>query len=282
MQRPSVKFWGVRGSMAVGSSRTATIGGDTSCVELRIADQVIILDAGTGIRSLGNFVMREFARGRKSYSATIILSHMHWDHFIGLPFFKPLYDNRSLIRLLGSKNTAKSFKKLINEAISPPYFPITIKNMVGISNICQISTKKFNLGRVLVSPFPTNHPDGALGFRFDYQGNSIAYVSDNEPSTHNEFLRTVQCLNDCKILIHDAQYTSKIYGKKIGWGHSPYTYPIDLAVRANVGRLILFHFDPDSSDLDVLNLAKAARAYARKKSRSLKIILARQGLSVSI
>ena len=279
MKNVRIKFWGVRGSVAVPGKSSLKFGGNTSCVEIAAGDTLIICDAGTGIRPLGDDLMRRY--GKKPIKATILLSHVHWDHYIGLPFFKPLYLSRNHFDVGGPKPEHMNFGQAIRGVMRPPYFPIPVSAIPSRLSLRNVAEKKFRIGDVNVLPLGVNHPGGAFGWRFDFpSGKSLVHVTDNEPkddATNDSIVRWAQ---GADVMIHDAQYTPKNYEKRIGWGHSPYSYPVKLAQLAKVKRLFLFHFDPDASDEELSHTLQCARGMAVEGNSKLKCEMAKEGLEV--
>lgn len=276
-----ITFWGVRGSMATPGRKTAGVGGNTSCVKIEYGQTLIICDAGTGIRPLGIDLKKRF--GRKPISAHILLSHLHWDHYIGLPFFKPLYEKKNYFVIGGPAGDGAEFGKSLAGTMQKPYFPIELKDVSAKISLETIRNKEFKVGQVKIVPFRVNHPDGAVGWRFYFpNGKSLVHITDNEPDTERGVGRLVEWMKGADVLIHDAQYSSKNYRRHKGWGHSPVSYPVELAAKAKISRLYLFHFDPEADDRHV----KASLAYARKfaLARHLKVhcAIAREGLSFRI
>lgn len=275
MKKTRVKFWGVRGSMAVPGKSSLEMGGNTSCVEISCGDDMIICDAGTGIRELGNTLIRQKKHPIKAH---ILLSHVHWDHYIGLPFFKPLYNSDNSFVIGGPKPEHYDFGEAISHAMRPPFFPIPTDAIPAKIRFKTISEKRFIIGKVKVVPIFVNHPGGAFGWRFDLpDGKKIAHITDNEPDGSKSFTKIVKWLSGVDVLIHDAQYLPSEYSKRKSWGHSPFTYPVEITKAANVKNLYLFHFDPDSNDLKLKRELVSARKYSKKIGSSTKVKLAIEG-----
>lgn len=279
MQHARLTFYGVRGSMAAAGRATAGFGGNTTCIELTGFGERIICEAGTGIRELGNRLMR----GARRLDATILISHLHWDHYIGLPFFKPLYVRGNRFLLCGPGGRGKGFARLLDAAISPPYFPIRLRDAASEKRFKTLTGKPFSIGGIRVTPFPLHHPGGGFGWRFDMpDGRGVAIVSDNEPKDAASERRTVQWLNGLDLLIHDAQYTPEGYPRKKGWGHSPYNYPLRLASKAGIPRVILTHFDPDDDDAQLRRRETQVQRLLRKGGHALRCTFAREGMTLLI
>ncbi len=288
-----LRFWGVRGSIPSPGPNTAFYGGNTSCVELFIDGERIILDAGSGIRMLGLNLMKEAAVTQKPLEMTLIISHTHWDHIQGLPFFIPAYVPTNKLHVLGYKAVCHHLEQVLAMQMEPTYFPVSMEDMPSHPDVHEVNDH-FDVGQVKVVAFFTNHPGRCAGFRFETSVGSIAYVSDNEinhegqathlPKETAEHLiqRMVDTLHGVRVLIHDAQYTAVEYRSKVGWGHSAIEDVVDLAGKAGVERLFLFHHDPMRSDADINRIVCEARARAKANGWHLRIDAAREGLEVHL
>ncbi len=267
--------------MASPGPSTVKIGGETACVEIETDKTRIICDAGTGIRALGKDL--EKRESGKKIEAHVLLSHLHWDHYIGLPFFSPFYNSKNSFSICGPKAEGMSFKEAISRAMTPPYFPIPVSALPAKIKFRTLSARRLELGDVRVSPIELNHPGGALGWRFYFSnGRSVVHITDNEPSSDDGKRRLVRWMRGADILIHDAQYTPKDYADHKGWGHSPYTYPIELAHDAGIGRVLLFHFDPNDDDKKIARVLVDARKWIRKNSIDVKCDIAVQGKTITL
>lgn len=277
MSKVMIKFWGVRGSMAAPGLSTARYGGNTSCVEINCNGESIICDAGTGIRGLGTELIR-LSRGRP-IGAHILLSHLHWDHYIGLPFFRPLYFAKNLFTIAGPLADGDNFGAALSRAMKPPYFPIPVSDIPSVVTLRTIAEKAFLIGRVRIKPKMIKHPGGAFGWRFTFpNGRSLVHITDAEPDSQEKIEKLVRWMRGADILIHDAQFGPESYKKHIGWGHSPWTYPIELAGRAGIKKVALFHFDPGDSDKYLDDVSKEAKSFALSVRRGLECCLAHEGL----
>ena len=277
MKKIKVTFYGVRGSTPSPSKRTVKYGGNTACLEITSGNQRIICDAGTGIRNLGKKLMRS----PKGLAAGIFLSHIHWDHISGLPFFEPIYVGENRFDIFGPEIGREKFKDLLKEAISPPFFPVPISKMKSKVKIRGLAERPLVWSDMRIVPLLLNHPDGTFGWKFEFKGGKrILYVSDNEPGGDN--MAMIRWARGADLLIHDAQYTPGEYDCHRGWGHSPYTYPIDIAVKAGVGRLVLTHFDPDHSDIFLDKFAEQVKKHVKVLGLKIPVILAREGMRISL
>jgi phosphoribosyl 1,2-cyclic phosphodiesterase len=250
----TVRFYGVRGSIATpGPDKTA--GGNTACVEIVAGDTRIILDAGTGVRTIGNERMAANIR-----HSTILLSHLHWDHTCGLPFFTPIYVPGHRVEIASGPNGVMSHDDAIRSLFRAPFFPISFEDLAG-----QVTTRElhhndsFTIGDITVTMARLNHPDPVYGYRLDHAGQSIVYATDTEHfSVVDPTLKRLAAGAD--ILIYDAQYTPEEYPTKVGWGHSTWQAGAELARAAGVPQLVLFHHDPGRGDAQLAALEAAARA----------------------
>jgi len=280
-----VIFHGVRGSHAVPGSGTLKVGGNTSCLEIRAAGRILIIDAGTGIVGLGKQLAAEEAdRGDGGLELTLLISHTHHDHTQGFPFFRPLYDPRSTIHIYGPRYNGETMEDALTTALLSPYFPVQLESMAATVKIGNLEGGEILVwGRGSAAPeirrrapsashLPRvrvlrcrNHPGwGVLAFRVELAGRSVVYASDIEGSAGETGKQLVSFCRNCDILVHDAQYLPTEYagenGGRIGFGHSTFEMACDLAARARVRRLMLYHYNPDHDDNLVARVERAARS----------------------
>jgi ribonuclease BN (tRNA processing enzyme) len=277
-----IKFRGVRGSYPTPDANKLKYGGNTACVEVKVGNHLIIFDSGTGIISLGEELLREHIltgsdiATRTPISATILISHTHLDHLMGLPYFKPLFVNSSKINIFGMNAYGKDFKELISESIFTPFFPLDFEELsakIKINNILEnkviIFKKDMSEPIVLRSNFFDEstvtsddvvvhcfksyaHPkDGVMIYKICYKNRSVVYATDKESYAGGD-VRLINFARNADLLIHDAQYTVEDYTSPVmprqGFGHSTPKMAMDSAQKANVKRLILFHLDPTYDD----------------------------------
>ena len=266
-------FWGVRGTLPIPGRNTVRYGGNTSCVSLEFSrDNFFIFDAGTGIKELSNYLISEKHALTK---ATIFISHPHWDHINGLPFFAPLYTDENEIEICGPSNGDMSMRKLISWQMDGVYFPINIKKFTEAVSFRNLEEERFDIDTIKIRTMFLNHPGRCLGYRLDYKDKSICYVTDNEIYPKSNRLYSESYINkltdfvsDTDVLITDCTYTDKEYEEKIGWGHSSVNQVVDLADRARVKTLCLFHHDTDQTDDDIDNKLKMAQDILKKRGSS--------------
>lgn len=267
-----IRFWGVRGSIASPGPDTAAVGGNTSCVEVVCGKTRIVLDAGTGLRGLGNHLLRE----GQPLDLTLLLSHYHWDHIQGLPFFVPVYMKQSNLTIVGGSNGVMSVKEALVHQMTAPVFPVRLDE-VGAS----IATREvklgetFDVGEARVTVAKGNHPGGVVAYRIEHEGKSLVYATDTEHyAAVDPALRTLSMGAD--VLVYDSQYSPEEYKTKMGWGHSTYVEGAELARAAGVGKYVLFHHDPVRTDSQVADFeARAQALYASS-------VAAREGMVIDL
>ena len=258
-----IKFWGVRGSTPTPQSDNLRYGGNTSCVEVRLGDDRYIFDCGTGFRSLGQHLQRE-SEG-KAIHAHILVSHFHWDHIQGIPFFGPLYDNPENSFSFHSSSRTRTLKRVLEEQMAAPYFPVGMSEMKAQRGFYNLEEGRVQLNGVTVEAKWLNHPQGCLGFRLETKDGVLVYATDNEPGdpTFDKNVRKLAAGAD--VLIYDAQYLPEEYeARKRGWGHSHWREAINVVMESGAKELILFHHDPDHDDACIDKVVKQARDHYPK------------------
>lgn len=248
----TVRFLGVRGSIATPG---LAAGGNTACVEVVAGDTRIILDAGTGLRTLGDERMASGIR-----HSTILLSHLHWDHVAGLPFFTPIYVPGHRVEIASGPNGVMSHDAAIRSLFRAPFFPVDFDDLGGTVTTRELrAADQLTIGDITVTVARLNHPDPVYGYRLEHAGQSIVYATDTEHfACVDPTLKKLAAGAD--ILIYDAQYTPEEYPGRVGWGHSTWQAGADLARAAGVPQLVLFHHDPARTDEALATLEAAARA----------------------
>src|SRR5215470_13425827 len=298
-QLTRIKFWGVRGSIPIPGKSTLRYGGNTSCVEVRADGEIIVLDAGSGIRLLGLALDKEF--GSRSMKLTLLITHTHWDHIQGLPFFSPAYNQKNLIRVLGYEGARAGLATILASQMETPFFPVSLRQLPSHLAIEELKEMEFRVGSVEVRSKFANHPGICVGYRLATRSGSIAYFPDNEPYEQlklqlasrdgisedeardfaaAERAKMVEFLQDCNVAIMDTQYTDEEYTKHIGWGHSSVDSVVSLALDANVGKLVLFHHDPNHDDAMIDKIVKHARALVAKSGKPLEVEGAQEGAEI--
>lgn len=253
----SVKFWGVRGSIACPSAEYIGYGGNTSCVAVSAGGHLIILDAGTGIRGLGKEVA-----GKGIDHATLLLSHTHLDHINGFPFFAPAFDPAFRLRVMAGHMASADggIRAVLAHQMENPTFPVPLTAMRGV-----VGYEDFHAGEsfqledgVSVKSGKLNHPNGATGYRIEHEGVAVCYVTDTEhvPGTLDDNILAV--IADADLVIYDSTYTDAEFPAKVGWGHSTWTQGMRLCQAARVKRLAIFHHEPDHDDSFMAEIERQA------------------------
>ena len=264
----------MRGSIPTPGPATVRYGGNTSCVEVRSGDDIIILDAGTGLRALGRALLAEFKN--KPLSLTLLLTHTHWDHIQGLPFFAPIYDPRCRLRILGGEGARKGLVNALTGQMESTYFPVPFAKLPSNIQIEELKDFNLNVGSVCVRAQRANHPGHCVGYRLFSPEGLVAFFPDTEPRQGGKDREMIEFLRDVDVLILDSQYDSAEYKKHIGWGHGCVDDSVALAVQAGVKRLCLFHHDPDHDDKKIDSLVRHARRLVAGRRAKLKVDAARE------
>ena len=254
-----LKFWGVRGSIACPSPNHIAFGGNTSCIEVSAGGTRIILDAGTGIRNMGHWLQR-----KNITEATVLLSHVHWDHINGFPFFSPAFHKDWSFHIMAG-NLAKfgGIRNVLAAQMTTPTFPVPLEAMRSTMTYEDFNPGDgFNLpadSKVKIRTAPLNHPGGATGYRIEYRGKSLCYVTDTEHVPGKPDQTILGLIEGADLFIYDCTYTDKEFEGKKGWGHSTWEEAIRLAQAANVESLAIFHHDPDHEDRFMEQIESKAR-----------------------
>ena len=253
----SATCWGTRGSIPSPGHATAHFGGNTSCLLVQAGERRLIFDAGTGIRGLGQQMLQ---RGGGRTEADLFLTHFHWDHIQGIPFFAPLYDPATDIRIHGSPQGDRDVESIFRAQLKPIYFPIPFEALEAGMTFRHIDEGPWQDGDVTVSAMRVRHPANTYGYRIDARGLSVAYIPDNEligasyPVEDGWYDKLVEFLGGVDLLFHDAMFTDDEYPAHEGWGHSTFSQALDLARHAGVRSLRFFHHAPDRSDSELLDI----------------------------
>ena len=277
-----IKFYGVRGSIPVPGSAAARYGGNTSCVYVELDNgQNVIFDAGTGLRVLG----KELIKSNKSIN--IVLSHSHWDHIQGYPFFAPIYQADREINVYPNAASGQNLLCSLFEQMDGSNFPVKAEALPSHSSCVFKGAESvlFEKGINLVKK-PLNHPGGGCAYRIEENGMTAAYITDNEleppGKVHTSYDEWVEFCHGIDVLIHDAQYTEEDMPHKHGWGHSLISQVRQLAVDAEVGALVMFHHDPDRTDGELDEIKRENEIFFSGKHASIKSFCAYEGLEIKL
>lgn len=277
-----IKIWGARGSVPVSGKEYLKYGGDTTCVEIRTKnDDIIIIDAGTGIRKLGNKLIEE---ERKRYH--VILTHAHWDHLMGFPFFKPIYNKSTRIIFYGCPFAQESIKNIISKTMQTPNFPVEYSNInasVSYNNLCE---KEFQIDSLLIFPIYLSRPNKGLGYKFIEGDKKFVFITDNELTfTHTgglDYKNYLEFNRGADLLIHDAEFTEYEYVKTRTWGHSIYTDALQLALEANVKEFGLFHHNHERTDFELDKIVNHCIEIIESKKSSLECYAVQSGMEIKL
>ena len=266
-------------------------GGNTPCLELRTSEGwLIILDAGTGIRDLGRSLLERENGG--PVAGDIFLTHAHWDHIQGIPFFAPLFRKGNRFTIWGSKSLQTSIDRVVRDQMSPVVFPVSFEELQARIDFQELAEERRTGNGYEVSAIAVRHPGGALGYRFstgNAVGGALVYVSDNELSTQARYddppewrRKLVEFTRGASVLVHDTMYTTEEYASFVGWGHSTHEQAVELALEAEVGRLVLFHHRPERSDEEVDRCLEGCRAMVARRGGRLEVVAAAEGLTLKV
>jgi CheY-like chemotaxis protein/phosphoribosyl 1,2-cyclic phosphodiesterase len=290
-----VRFWGTRGSLATPGPTTLRYGGNTACVEARAADgTLIVLDCGTGAHRLGQALM---ADAKQPVRGHLMITHTHWDHIQGFPFFAPVFVDGSEWDLYAPGGLGERLEAVLSAQMQHPYFPVTLAQLAATIRYNDLGEGALTVGGVRVVAQYLNHPSLTLGYRLEADGVAVVYACDHEPhireraeslssateiTLHAEDARHVAFLEGADLVIHDAQYTAADYPEKVNWGHSPAETAVDYALAAHARRLALTHHDPLRDDDAVDRLVEVCRARVRRAGGNLDVFAAAEGLTLDL
>jgi phosphoribosyl 1,2-cyclic phosphodiesterase len=282
-------FWGTRGSIPTPGPDTARYGGNTACISISNGDgRLVILDAGSGLRPLGHELMKQ---RNGIITADILLSHTHWDHIQGLPFFKPLSARETSVCIYGAAQEGVPLKEILGRQMDPMVFPVPLNALAASLMVVEIEEGEFETDEFKVCSFRLRHPGTTLGYRLAPRsgGREVAYVTDNELGPGGTYevtgdwrSRMVEFISGADTLIHDAMYLDQIIQARAGWGHSTPRQAVDLAREGRCRRLILFHHEPEHDDTDLDQLVADTRKYAAQVAPGLVVEAAVEGLRFSL
>ncbi|HJX00495.1 MAG TPA: response regulator [Terriglobales bacterium] len=283
-----VKFWGTRGSIATPGPETIRYGGNTACVEVRCGGEIVIFDCGTGVRELGIALAKEYAE--RNLEVHLFVSHTHWDHIQGFPFFQPAYRSGNRVNIYSLHSPDRSLEKLFTGQMDGNYFPVTLDDLMARLHFEEL-TGDVRIGEMKISHMHLNHPGLALGFRMQSKGRSLVYMTDHEP--YHKLLGDTQHtkkLDDeidafaqsSDLFIREAQYTDQEYLVKRGWGHSSSSDAVQSAMNAQAKRLVLFHHDPMHDDQQIDSMVEFCRSQMKSNGMEIPVMAAADKLTLQI
>lgn len=287
----SVRFWGTRGSVPTPGPHTVRYGGNTPCVEVRTeTGALVILDAGTGIRELGQFLVAG-ANG-KPITADIFLTHAHWDHIQGIPFFAPIFERGNAFTIWGATSLRANVGRVVRDQMSPVVFPVTFDSLLARVDFAELANEPHVGSGYSIAAIPVHHPGGALAYRLtdaSPSGRALVHISDNELTPHPNYGddtawrdRLVAFIRGAHTLIHDSTYTAAEYERHRGWGHSTYDEALRLALDSGVEQLVLFHHKPERHDEELDARLAECRAVVARDGASLRVIASAEGMTLSV
>jgi phosphoribosyl 1,2-cyclic phosphodiesterase len=277
-----IRCWGARGSIPVSGPEYNKYGGDTTCVEIRTHDdEIIIIDAGSGIRKLGNQLVAE---KRSQYH--MIFTHAHWDHILGFPFFKPIYLKKTVIQMYGCPFTQESIRNMISRVMTSPNFPVDFESIQAKLSYQESCQSEFSIKSMRIVPIFTSHPNSGIGYKFMEDGKSFVFLTDNELTFRHPgglaFEDYVQFVREADLLLHDAEFSPEEYKTSRTWGHSTYPDALCLALEARVKRFGLFHHNQDRPDSAVDEMVEKCRRIIAEHHSPLECFAAYTGFEMQI
>jgi phosphoribosyl 1,2-cyclic phosphodiesterase len=265
-----IRCWGSRGSIPVSGKQYLRYGGNTTCLEIRTNDdKILIVDAGSGIREAGNHLI---ASGRHDF--TLLLTHAHWDHIMGFPFFKPIYSHKTNLNVWGCPFAQDSIKEMLARTMEAPNFPVNFDSIhanISYQNTCIDS---YTLSSMIITPIALSHPNQGSGYKFEEDGKSFVFLTDNELRFKHEggldYQDYLEFSQGADLLFHDAEYKEEEYKKTGGWGHSCYKDALNLAIDAGVKKLGLFHHNQERIDDEIDAIVNDCREEFKKRGKNLE------------
>jgi len=297
-----ITFWGVRGSIPSPGKQTVRYGGNTPCLEIRLDDdRLIIFDAGTGIRNFGDYLIN----AGESVKAHLFISHPHWDHIQGFPFFKPAFIPGNELTIIGTDRPEKSLREIISEQMNRIYFPVQLHDLKASIRFVPVKEEgEMKVYDALVKMIYVNHPGFTMGYRLEYKAKTLVYISDNEPfdraaaasltnfepkvkekyaaADGDPNKRVIDFCRNADVLIHDTTYTPEEYIDRVGWGHSDYLFTLRVANEAKVKRLYLFHHDHNHSDEKVDEILRKCKKEIKSRGYTFECDAAIENTTITI
>jgi phosphoribosyl 1,2-cyclic phosphodiesterase len=277
-----IRCWGARGSTPVSGEEYLRYGGSTTCIEIRTRDdKILIIDAGSGIRKLGNKLLQE-----KRYEYSILLTHAHWDHVLGFPFFKPIYVKGTCIDVFGFPFAQDSVEQMISRTMEHPNFPVHFEDITADISFHRTLRDSFSISSMLVTPIVLSHPNGGTGYKFAEDGKCFVFLTDNELTFRHPgglgYRDYLEFSAGADLLIHDAEFTEEEYEKTRSWGHSVYKDALRLALEAKVGKFGLFHHNQDRTDIDLDAIVQDCQGIIKDNNASLECFAVYEGMEIKL
>ena len=275
-----IRFWGTRGTRPTPGPKTLRYGGNTSCVEVRAqGGGLVIIDSGTGIAELGSALLAEGVT-----EVTILVTHTHWDHIQGFPFFAPAFETEVKITIIGPRGSVRPLEAAFVDQMDAPYFPLRLEQLAAELHFVEVDSQQtFEVAGIMVTPHLLHHPITTYGYRLDHSDRTFVFATDNEIEPGADHSDLTRWSTGADLLVHDAQYGSEEYRDHVGWGHSSFEAALEVASAAGAARLGFFHHDPQHSDADVETLMESAlRACPKKGARCGAAFLAAEAQEIEI
>ncbi|HAT72176.1 MAG TPA: MBL fold metallo-hydrolase [Elusimicrobia bacterium] len=278
----NIKFWGARGSIPVSGKQYVKYGGSTTCVEVRSKkNELIIVDAGSGIRLLGKELIRN-----SHNNFNMLFTHSHWDHVLGFPFFAPIYNKKTRIKIRGCSFSSDSVREIIAKTMQPPGFPVKFEEISARFEFDSLCSSGCDIGGMQVLPIELSHPNNGLGYKFCEDGKTFVLLTDNELGFVHPGGKTVEDYvafsRGADLLVHDADYTDEEYPRRRTWGHSTWRQALDMALKSGVRALGLFHHNQDRYDRELDRIVAECGRRARKAGSKMKCFAVREGQEVKL
>ncbi len=277
-----IRCWGARGSIPVSGREYLKYGGDTTCIEIETnAGETVIIDAGSGIRRLGNKLIERNCR-----NINLLFTHSHWDHLLGFPFFKPIYSKGTKMTIYGCRFAQQSIERILSNTMTPPFFPVKLENIRAELSFRGACTEPFSIHSLSISPIFLSHPNRGIGYKVVEEDKSFVFLTDNELGYQHPggrlFADYVQFANEADLLIHDAEFTGEEYKKTKTWGHSTYDDALLLAHDANVKQFGLFHHNQERSDQAIDDIVRSCRHTTKNRNSRMVCFAVYTGMEIHL
>jgi phosphoribosyl 1,2-cyclic phosphodiesterase len=278
-----IRVWGCRGSLPTPGPETVRYGGNTTCLEVRLSDNtLLVVDAGSGIRKLGRKLLKEEGLSE----IYLFLTHAHWDHLMGFPFFRPAYSSKYKLRVRGGARAKRSLARYLKQQMQAPFFPIPFDEMKAKFDFTLVAPERIRVGPAEIIPIRLNHPNGGYGLKVIEEDRAFVFLTDNELDyEHKGGMTTDEYTDLCRgaaLLIHDAQYTGEEYKATKGWGHTTFSSATELGIQARVKRLGLFHHDPEHTDDDVDRFVISCQEQIRQAHSNIECFGVKEGMEIIV